>query len=156
MGSIAFALITGGQWFVFLLHTWRHFQEACEELYWTKASEKVMGHKRWVSLLLIFIWTLTDETILKKIGPPLVLLFIGLYFWWFETNPTELRKSGESIPAQILTTWKTGSTKLTLYQASSGDEVEGYWFNPKTNHIYTLLKGHYRNSAVSGEWFVWA
>ena len=91
---------------------------------------------------------------MQFLRPFLVLFFIGLCFWWFETNPSELRKSGESIPSQILTTWKTGSTKLTLYQASSGDEVEGYWFKPKTNHIYTTLKGHYRNSVVSEEWFV--
>ena len=97
---------------------------------------------------------MNDETTLKKLGPPLVLFFIGLYFWWFETNPTEPRKSGESIPSQILTTWTIGNSKLTFYKGSSGDEVEGFQFNPKSNYTYAMLKGRYKDSVLSGDWFM--
>ena len=52
----------------------------------------------------------------------------------------------------MLTTWTTGNTKLTLYQASAGDAVEGFFFNPKSNRIYGILKGRYRNRVLTGDW----
>ena len=87
---------------------------------------------------------------LKKLGPPLVLLLIGMCFWWFEANPTQPRKSGESVPSKILTTWKSGDRRLTLYEASTGEGVDGFFFNPKSNLIHLMVKGRYRDTALRG------
>lgn len=103
---------------------------------------------------------------MKKLGPPLILLFIGLCFWWFDTNPTEPQKSSESVPSQIesvpsqiLTTWTTGKNrtiKLTLYEASSGGDIQGFFFkhvSGKSGKIDGMVKGRYRDNALKGYWF---
>ena len=102
--------------------------------------------------LLIFPWILAEKTAVKKFGPPLALFLIGLCFWWLKPDTSEPQKNSESIPSQMLTTWTTGNTKLTLYQKTTGELTEGFFFNPKSNRIYGILQGRYRDGALNGHW----
>ena len=92
------------------------------------------------------------KSCLKKFGPPFILFVFGLFFWWLKFDTPSPQKADKSIPSQILTTWTTRNTKLTLYQASPGEEVEGFFFNPSSNRIYGILKGRYINKVLDGEW----
>ena len=47
---------------------------------------------------------------------------------------------------------KTLKTNLTIYLKTTGDLTEGLFFNPKSNRIYGILQGRYRDGALNGHW----
>ena len=61
----------------------------------------------------------------KKFVPALLLLASGIYFWW---------SKADTAPSEIFTTWRTGTDDrlLTLYQGTSKDTVDGYFYNSKS------------------------
>ena len=83
---------------------------------------------------------------MKKLSPPLVALFIGLWVGGC-SNPIN---SVESIPSKILTTWKSEDERLTLYETSTGQGVDGFFFNSKSGEIDRIVKGRYRGNTLSG------
>ena len=83
---------------------------------------------------------------LNKFIPPLILLAAGMYFWW---------SRADSVPSEILTTWRTGTDHrlLTLYKGGSKDAVDGYFYNSKSGWIEGMVRSKYRDSVLTGHWF---
>ena len=83
---------------------------------------------------------------MKKFLPPLLLLATGMYFWWTKAD---------SAPSEILTTWKTGTDYrlLTLYQGTSKNAVDGYFYNSRSVRIEGMVRSTYRDSVLTGYWF---
>ena len=83
---------------------------------------------------------------MKKFLPPLLLLAAGMYFWWSKAN---------SAPSEILTTWRTGTDdrSLTLYQGTTKNAVDGYFYNSKSGRVEGMVRSNYQDGILSGHWF---
>ena len=88
----------------------------------------------------------SPRDMMRKLLPPLLLLASGIYFWW---------SKADSAPTEIFTTWRTGTDDrlLTLYQGTSKNTVDGYFYNSKSGRIEGMVRSTYRNSNLTGYWF---
>ena len=83
---------------------------------------------------------------MKKFVPAFLLLASGIYFWW---------SKADTAPSEIFTTWRTGTDDrlLTLYQGTSKNTVDGYFYNSKSGRIEGMVRSKYRSSTLTGHWF---
>jgi len=83
---------------------------------------------------------------MNKFIPPIALLAVGIYF---------LTQESDSVPSEILTTWRTGTEHrmLTLYKGDSNNKLDGYFFNSKSGRLEGMVKSTYDEGTLTGHWF---